>query len=163
MCRQSLKYQGLFWRHEEPLLITGVEGGSWCEIFCSPADAAAVCFSCMHSPCCSVQANTALAACQGMQSPFFAITGVDEHGEHFHYSARRHRTGQPMLHEILARQEDTQHQRAQAWWACFAFWRYHETPDTALAWWSGLAFILGGLLFAISGLAGSIRGVSTLA
>lgn len=75
--------------------------------------------------------------------------------------------GRMMLHEIESGVSYGQHQDAKAqgasrqewqWWYPLAFWRY-RTRDQALTWWSGFAFLIGGILFAISGLAGSIKEV----
>ena len=85
--------------------------------------------------------------------------GTDQHGKPFHWSARRHRFKRHLKHHIQA-QDSKVAQREFHWWKWLRFWQFCNDPDAALAYWSSWAFILGGIVFAISGLSGGIESVN---
>ena len=94
-----------------------------------------------------------------MQHPPAPSAGTDQYGKPFYWSARRHRFERHLKHHIQAQGSKV----AQAhfhWWKWLRFWQFCNNPDAALAYWSSWAFILGGIVFAISGLSGGIDSVS---
>lgn len=98
-------------------------------------------------------------ACLPMQHPPAPSAGTDQYGKPFYWSARRHRFERHLKHHIQAQGSKV----AQAhfhWWKWLRFWQFCNNPDAALAYWSSWAFILGGIVFAISGLSGGIDSVS---
>lgn len=74
------------------------------------------------------------------------VEGVDEQGQPFHWSHRRHRKGRLQHHEV----QQLSGKQKFHWWRWLAFWNYNNKgPKLAISWWIAWTFFYGSALFTL--------------